>query len=160
MNIIFLDIDGVLNTERYIVYQVKNKIADGYEAQFNFDPRAMSNLREIINKTSAKIVISSTWRIFKDDKTDEFWNAILDNFAKYYIPAEIIGVTPVLHTERGNEIRKWLEDNQNLNIENFVIIDDDSDMCEFTETHLAKCSWKNGLDEIAKNKALEILKIN
>lgn len=158
MNIIFLDIDGVLNTERYIVYQVDNKITNGYDAQFNFDPKAMSNLREIVTKSNAKIVISSTWRMNRDYKNDQYWNAIFDNFSKYHIPAEIIDSTPILHTERGNEIKKWLQDNKNLNIENFVILDDDSDMCEFTKTNLAKCSWKDGLSESAKIKALQILK--
>jgi hypothetical protein len=158
MNIIFLDIDGVLNTEKHIVHQVDNMGRNGYEAQFNFDPVAMSNLREIAIKSNAKIVISSTWRTSKDYKNDMYWNAILDNFARFHIPVEIIGVTPILHSERGDEIRAWLDINKNLGVDNFVILDDDSDMCEFTDTHLAKCSWRNGLDEMAKNRALQILK--
>jgi hypothetical protein len=156
MKIIFLDIDGVLNTEKHIIYQVDNKMCNGHEAQFNFDPVAMSNLRELVIKTDANVVISSSWRI-GIEKGDPYWSAILDNFAKYHVPTQIIGFTPILNKQRGDEIRKWLEDNKELNIESFVILDDDSDMCEFTNTHLAKCSWKNGFTDDVKEKALKIL---
>jgi hypothetical protein len=162
MNIIFLDIDGILNTGRYIVYKVENNIANGQSCHLNFDPICMKNLRILINKFDAKIVVSSTWRIHKQwQDTDLYWNAILNNFKKYNInPERIIDITPnfSFQKQRGEEIREWLQNNQHLNIENFVILDNDSDMCEFTQTKLAKCSWERGFTASIKNKAINILK--
>ena len=61
-SIIFLDFDGVLNTEQYqarlAVDGAPNKDAWGPL----FDPRAVENLRKIIEATGAAIVISSSWR--------------------------------------------------------------------------------------------------
>ncbi|WP_205961074.1 HAD domain-containing protein, partial [Paramuribaculum intestinale] len=60
--VIFLDFDGVLNTEqcqaRLAVEGMPNKDAWGPL----FDQRAVENLRRIIDATDAAIVISSSWR--------------------------------------------------------------------------------------------------
>lgn len=60
--VIFLDFDGVLNTERHqarlAVEGKPNKDAWGPL----FDPSAVENLRLIIDNTDAAIVISSSWR--------------------------------------------------------------------------------------------------
>ena len=53
MKIIFLDIDGVLN----VIPQGR----DEYGAIFH--PEFVANLKHIIDKTGAKLVISSTWRM-------------------------------------------------------------------------------------------------
>jgi two-component system LytT family sensor kinase len=73
----------------------------------------MSNLRELVIKTDANVVICSSWRI-GIEKGDPYWSAILDNFAKYHVPTQIIGFTPILNKQRGDEIKKWLEDNKEL----------------------------------------------
>ena len=63
MKFLFLDIDGVLNTGRY----QESLIGDGLPFTDNdgalFDPIAIENLHYIINETSAKIVLTSTWRM-------------------------------------------------------------------------------------------------
>ena len=41
---------------------------------------------------------------------------------------EILGRTPYLGTKRGVEIQHWLDENEDKNIESFVILDDDMDM--------------------------------
>lgn len=41
---------------------------------------------------------------------------------------EVLGKTPYLGTKRGIEIQQWLDDNEDKNIESFVILDDDMDM--------------------------------
>lgn len=49
MKVIFLDIDGVLNTDRYLkILKKQNGGVSYYGMEFNFDPRAMRNLKEII----------------------------------------------------------------------------------------------------------------
>jgi histidinol phosphatase-like enzyme len=58
MKVIFLDIDGVLNSEEFLK---KNK----NEA---IDRNNVSILKKIIDKTGAFIVMSSAWRLWFDDK--------------------------------------------------------------------------------------------
>ena len=60
--IIFLDFDGVLNTEHYqnlLYYQGKTG-SDKYGTLF--DPEAVEQLKRIIDATHAEIVIESSWK--------------------------------------------------------------------------------------------------
>ena len=61
MKIIFLDLDGVLNTWQYSSYLVNSGIEEFDENGSLFDPEAIKNLQYIIDSTHAHIVISSTW---------------------------------------------------------------------------------------------------
>lgn len=161
MRVIFLDIDGVLSTIRYIEHQVKNTNTNGYKAQFNFDPLCMQNLKQIIDKTDAKIVISSTWRL-GGIRNNIHLDKILNNLNEYGLKDKVIGYTPDLSDKygfcgcRGYEIQKWLDDNKDMNIKSFVILDDDTDM--FLLTHkLIQCHHKYGLNREAKTKAINML---
>jgi len=175
MKVIFLDIDGVLSTPKYIMYQCKShKLGRlyAYEASFHFEPCIMRNLKEIVDRTNAYIVISSTWRLFGDNRQNHFnlwkkgeyvieddrWNRMIDNLNEWGIGDRVIGITPHfcgVDNKRGDEIRNWLS--WHLEVDNFVIIDDDSDMREFTETKLAKCQNYFGLTRKVKEKAIKIL---
>lgn len=63
----------------------------------------MENLKEIILKFDAYVVISSSWRIEKDTI---YWTKLLRNFRAYEIEDRIIDKTPSFSTIRGNEIKK------------------------------------------------------
>lgn len=188
MKIIFLDIDGVLNTNRYVKYQVENKmVTHGQAGHYNFDPETMKNLQSLTLDFDAHIVISSTWRIFLDNfdvwKTTgdcgnkyKDWPALVRNLREYNIEDRLIGVTKRLNPKysveeslklfgsesvpRGAEIKLWLKENKHLNVTSFVILDDDSDMMELTDTHLAKCKNYYGFIEEPYNKAKIILSSN
>ena len=113
MKIIFLDIDGVLN--------VIPQGFDEYGAKFH--THFVENLNRVIQETNAKIVISSTWRMSGLNKMRNMWK-------KRNLPGEVIGITPNLYKPykndigRGDEIKQWL-DNTDLNITDYIIIDDD-----------------------------------
>ena len=70
MKIIFLDVDGVLNTSetfrrRRIEYEKTKK----WNVEIDLD--RVARLKYIINMTGAKVVLSSSWRLmgkFKDNK--------------------------------------------------------------------------------------------
>ena len=121
MKVIFLDIDGVLN--------VIPKGFDEYGGIFH--ENFVDNLKNIIEQTGAKLVISSSWRCMGVDWLKDMWG-----FRKY--PGEIIDITPNEHDVfryginkhenkviRGEEIKLWLMVNE---VDNYVIIDDDTDM--------------------------------
>ena len=56
--VIFLDIDGVLNTNNWYTQKGRNAIKDKYG--YTFDPKSVANLKRIVEETGADIVISSS----------------------------------------------------------------------------------------------------
>lgn len=140
MKIIFLDVDGVLNTSQTFI-DIHNEKSKRVE----IDEFRVKTLSELVNKTGAKIVLSSSWRIFWDDnliplnrKAEEF-NKIFDKYG-----LTIYSKTPYIKGYRETEIDEWL--NVHNNIENFVVIDDESfDLQKYVGTKLIKTSKvKNG----------------
>lgn len=129
-NIIFLDIDGVLNSE--IFYRNRNQADLGTHPLCEFDPFALDLVDQLCQDTGSKIVISSTWRLGRE--IEEMRNI----FKQFNFETEIIDYTP-FHMQswsvRGNEIASWLEQNtmklfniQSYNFNHYAIIDDDNDM--------------------------------
>lgn len=128
MKVVFLDIDGVLN-----VY-CRNRDEFGCCFHKHFE----SNLQMIIEKTNAKIVISSTWRMSGLSIMQKMW-------MQRKLAGEIIGITPCCSeindvefydkVERGHEIQQWL--NNNI-VENYCIIDDDNDMLESQKNNFVR----------------------
>lgn len=143
MKIIFLDIDGVLNNQLFYTEidqatRFKQSKEDAPLGSCDIDSRCIGLLNHIIDKTGAKVVISSSWR---QGKTIEELTYIL-NYCGFI--GEIIGKTPYLQFKsnlenynysvpRGCEIKAWIETNKDilgskvLKLK-YVILDDDSDM--------------------------------
>lgn len=124
MKIIFLDIDGVLNSQ--IMYEDKEDII--YTRGGRVSRKSIALLNDITDDTGAKIVVSSTWRVDED----------VESYLKEAgVTGDIIGKTPILKDRfslRGNEIHAWIVQNEELlgevyyNFWRFIILDDDSDM--------------------------------
>lgn len=163
MKIIFLDIDGVLNTERYLRVQVqKFGYKDLATMQYNFDPVALNNLKEIIETINANIVISSTWRLNRDNnESSKEWSELIRNLDSVGIGDKVIGITPIVTDSKNMpvrwlEIKRWLQENTDINIEEFIIIDDEWEMGEYTETNFARCWSYSGLTSEVKEKVLSM----
>lgn len=132
MKVIFLDIDGVLNS----------KNGKTFKDKFCFDFDLVSNLKILFDTVKdLKIVVSSSWRTLKyDEQQDENipWRCILANKLGYEIYTDLfIGDTPYRlsdkdkNNRRGLEIKAWLDENKDkYNIEKYVIIDDE--ICDIT----------------------------
>ena len=119
MKLIFLDVDGVLNTHKTI-----RQLACCPEIKF-VDTRKVLRLREIVERTGAKIVLSSTWRF--GAMPDAFF---LEREALHELVAEFkrlrcplwFDITPYFaQAKRWQEINGWL---MNHDIEDFIILDD------------------------------------
>lgn len=183
MKIIFLDIDGVLNSNDWYVYRRDNVPMDSVHAQYPFyelDPRAVKNLNRLINETGAKVVISSTWRL---GRTISELQELLDSVG---FIGEIVGITPHLSCKlpyedkggytipRGCEIDWWLKNEgefQRINwsteeqqkyidksiVKNYIIIDDDSDMLYNQREHFIHTSFMSGLTNELTDKSISIL---
>lgn len=155
MKVIFLDIDGVLVTRNSIIYQYLNFPDD---TDIRFSKKAVKNLNKLIRLTKAKIVISSTWRLFHS--LEDLKNII----KKQGISGEIISTTSVEKATieegipRGQKISDWLE--QHPEVEQYVIIDDDvqADCIQFHPYNCVETSYKRGFSpEDRFNEALAIL---
>ncbi len=117
--IVFLDIDGVLNSANYFKTREKDENLSRDENQI--DPQAVGFLNEI---SDWNFVLSSTWRRFK---TLEQINTLLKSRG---FLGEVFSFTPKLDSPnlRGNEILQWIQDNIEGEFDNYIIFDDDSDM--------------------------------
>jgi hypothetical protein len=147
MKILFLDFDGVLN--------VLSTDYDKFGAIFHL--HFVNNLKQIIDKTNAKIVISSSWRTDGLKTMQYMWQ-----YRKLH--GEVIDVTPYLANKRGYEIQQWIDKHQ---IEKYCIVDDDTDMLN-NQLNNFVCTANNpdhpdcidigyGLTNICTQKAIEIL---
>lgn len=132
MKVIFLDIDGVLNTKETFFKRkekhIKTKIWD--------DLFRIEYLKEIIEKTDAKIVLTSTWRK-GFEKDNGILIPILDDaleivevLSKYKL--EIYDITGIdKNGIRQEEIKEWLLNNPTSS---FVILDDETcDLNDYLE---------------------------
>lgn len=161
MKIIFLDFDGVLNNELFYRYRLKIG-TENYPPYplCEIDKDCIDVLNYVIEKTGAKVVVSSTWR---HGRTIEELQHIL-NFFEF--KDEIIDKTPSFnHSDcvRGNEISKWIEVNQELlgessnQFENYVILDDDNDMLYVQKDNYLQVDRWVGLTYPLGTKAIRIL---
>lgn len=144
MNIIFLDIDGVLNNQQDDTeYQ---KCATGRHL---YSPSRVSKLNQLIQEVSAKVVVTSVWRL---GETIESMQAILADIG---VVCEVIGITESHNNGfvfRGNEIYKWIKDNTKLlgvdryyKFKSYVILDDDSDMLYWQKDNFVHVDGEIGL---------------
>ena len=183
MKVIFLDIDGVLNSNDWYVYRRDAVEMDSVEAQYpfyEFDPRAVERLNRIIKETGAKIVVSSSWRSGETVESLQFL------FDRVGIVGEVVGLTPHLwckkpyeefdgyRVPRGCEIDWWLDNHgefQRINwskeeqakyeeksiVKNYIILDDDSDMLYGQREHFVKTANGFGLTDELADEAIAIL---
>lgn len=125
MKVIFLDMDGVLNNAEWM--KARDTDPDVKEEDRRWvgmiDPAAVEVLNEIVAKSGAKVVVSSTWRLIHPP-------ADMQRFLEARgFKGEIIGSTPrsaLRDCQRGDEIKRWLD--QHEEVTEFVALDDDSDM--------------------------------
>lgn len=151
--VLFLDIDGVLNSVQHAVMYNKifNKSRDPYREDCCVI--ALSNLEEVIKHVpKTKIVISSTWRI--GSSTQELQDLFKKWGFKYY--NSIIGKTPVTYSSpRGEEIQQYID---KYNVKNYCIVDDDSDMLDSQKHRFVQTNNFHGLLWKEAHQIVEILK--
>jgi phosphoglycolate phosphatase-like HAD superfamily hydrolase len=144
MKVIFLDFDGVLNTpEEWGLRPMVRAL----------NQQALDNLDELVKRSGAKVVVSSTWRQFYAlDALQEFLRA-----RGVKCVGAFISVTPILYESRDKEIASWL--NSHEDIKNFVIIDDNGIGSMFNEK-LILTDASVGLSADNVKEALDVLEGN
>ena len=163
MNIIFLDVDGVLNS---MAYFEQNKGQGKGSAEIS--DYHLQMLAKIYHSCDCKIVLSSSWREL-DDESDihVYWmyEYLVNELARYNM--EIISKTPVIDMNRPLEIKTWLDNRVDKENIRFVSLDDDFSKERYDEYGIGHCLikteffcydvYEGGLQQKHVDKAIEIL---
>jgi hypothetical protein len=143
--IVFLDIDGVLNTPNTPGFQTP---------QGKIEPALVQNLNLIAGafENGIDIVISSHWRVWHslDSIMDMLHDAGLS-----YAKAFVIDKTPDTGPTRGNEIAAWLEKNCDP-VTPWCIIDDNPWMLKSQKSRFVMTDSEKGL---TWDKAKDVIKV-
>lgn len=121
MRIIFLDIDGVLNSREYMIRRSSGGLFGASDGDA-IDTAAVKLLNHVLDKTDARIVISSSWRVMYRGVFPDLV-AVLEQ--RGVIAGRIIDRTMLRHptdqaarderhmagriaSQRGDQIKQWL----------------------------------------------------
>ena len=181
IKILFLDIDGVLNSEQYANWcytdEGKRYITEENGDLF-IDKNAVKLINDLCENYNIRLVISSSWREISLDSTKYAFNNYKDLkcLIKY-----IVGITPKYHDEnliRGDEIYDFLKYCENTNVKNYeqfydkeyfrlkddnlyididyCIVDDDDDILTCQKDNFIKIDNYLGItqDDIVKIKQI------
>jgi hypothetical protein len=128
MNILFLDVDGVLSSKQHLLVTKDVKVPEDVSDPDLFTMKRDTNINNmwvlgyILDKVpDLKIVISSSWRLHYDIESFK------ELFKIYKLDGDrIIGKTPKrFSSERVHEIHEWLDDNSMVNwTDKWVALDD------------------------------------
>lgn len=151
---IFLDIDGVLNSESAFIYnyqQYKKGIAKDTVAVVDEQRLIIFNdLCERIKKADCKfkIILSSTWR-----KSNDLIKILEDRLNEYNLTID--DMTCHIGSLRGYQISHYCE-SHNISKDDVVILDDDNDMDNYID-RLINTYFRDGLTYSDTEKALILL---
>lgn len=173
ISVVFLDIDGVLNSNRELLELDKNEpsredveFSKYFHANYcklsavesilldirSLSPTCMGHLNRLIKDSNSVVVVTSTWR---------YGYSILglQKLLEYRgFNGNVVDITPVTFSgsekPRGLEIHEWLEAHSEVN--RFVILDDDTDLSPHLN-HFVHVNKKLGLTDLDVERANEIL---
>lgn len=167
MDVIFLDIDGVLNSDRYYEKLRSGASMQPVDDTNQLDANAVRILNGLVAASGAEVVLASDWR--KDEPGPGLLQTerlLIDRGAEF----TLLGATPVLseteraqlfgatwkgsYTPRGLEIQRWLD--LHPMAERFAILDDEPGMEHLTE-FLVQTDRRFGLTEQNASDVLALL---
>lgn len=147
VKVIFLDIDGVLNNDEW-AERIWSLYRVDVCANYSLYQLAMELLKQLTNRTGAKIVITSFWQ-----NITKAYSRLKEQFLLWDI--DIYDCVP--HTDkntRGQDIKLWLEGHSN--VDEFVILDDDDDMEDLMD-RLVQVKYATGLTQEAVDQCVTML---
>ena len=140
--VIFLDIDGDMNHET---------------SEEDMDGTCLYQLRRIVTSTDAKLVLTSSWKMYflrgDDNPVRKYFENRLKSFGM-----ELYDIAPNLGTgKRATEIKAWLKEHPEF--KSYVILDDNMfPGFQRMKEHLCMTDWSNGgLTAEHADRAIEIL---
>ena len=149
MKVIFLDFDGVLNSEKYLAACGSDGVV--------IDPSRMILLKQLVDATGAKIVLSTSWREHwskEPTQCDSTGMLMNDIFSRQGL--QIWDKVSQLRMTREAQIKNWLD--RHPEVERFVVLDDGLLCAGYLEGRFVKTSnYFGGLNESDVQRACDIL---
>ena len=148
--IIFLDVDGVLNS---VETRLEKSTGAGWDRPY---PTLLDNLQNVVEESKAKVVVSSTWRL-EPDKMEELMAFLTAR------NIHVLGQTGDFSCGRGDrvdEIFDWLSSNRHNTQVSWVTIDDLNLLAmnpKLTEEHMVRTSDSTGLTAVLAQEAIDKL---
>lgn len=143
MKIIFLDIDGVLNSRK--CFEEKH-----FKGWVKICPELVEHLNRIVTNTDARIVVTSIWRLAGLPR-------IKRTLKNAGVVGKIIGVTPDSTCMRGAEISLWMGDDPEKIFSDYVILDDNYDFLPHQKYCLVQTDSSIGLSRKNADLAINLL---
>ena len=155
MKVIFLDFDGVITTP---------------ETKWNIGLVYVKRIKEICDKTNAKLVISSSWQRYagtkdmsREERVDYWLQGILMKGYRGYIKKFFKDYTYDMSGRfygeygnvRGSDIKSWLV--RHPEVTDYVIIDDEGDMLDEQLFHFVQTDWVFGIQDREVKLAIDVL---
>ena len=149
MKAIFLDIDGVLNSDEHTAF-IKSFVTYSDNMIEPFDDDCLYNLKYIVDETDAKIIITSIWRLFPD-----YLYIVMNKLEEYGLDKNVISLTTSnKYKDKLQEIAVKLK---KLGITDYVVLDNDNTLN--LDRHIITNN-ATGLTEIDAKQAVKILTYN
>lgn len=164
---LFLDFDGVLNTEFYQdLLMSQGKPFRDKHGPF-FDPMAVKQLKRVVDSTHADIVIESSWKYLGLEAMQDMWT-------DRQLPGRVIDITPSIvsaswslnidledfvldvRQSKGFEIDFWLFENTDADAR-YVIIDDQYVISDSQLPCFILTNPFDGLTELLADRAIALL---
>ena len=149
IKVLFLDIDGVLNTDRQQWHCQMNGFTPVDEFGYDFDHKAVENLATILEETDAEIVISSSWKFLGLQTLQKMWK-------NRKLPGTILDVTPD-GKSKGLEIDEWLRECESQ-MNGYAIIDDENNMLPEQQKHFVQTNSQFGITCKDAERVITILR--
>lgn len=149
IKVLFLDIDGVLNTDRQQWHCQMNCITPIDEFGYEFDHKAVDNLATILEETCAEIVISSSWKFLGLQTLQKMWE-------DRKLPGTILDITPD-GKSKGWEINEWLMECESQ-VNRYAIIDDENDILPKQLNHFVQTNSQFGITCKDAERVITILR--
>ena len=160
---LFLDFDGVLNTEYYQDLLISKGEPWRDEHGPLFDPQTVEQLKRIIDATHADIVIASSWKYLGLDAMQDMWTT-------RHLPGRVIDITTSVvsaswsldengldaRQSKGIEIDYWLFENA-ARAARYVIIDDEYVILDSQLPHFILTNPFDGITDLLATRAIALL---
>lgn len=159
--IIFLDVDGPINTTTNITNRVRErKPTSSYKVEL--PSYQLRNLSRIVSVTRSKIVLSSSWRLVDRRYVTGNISPARANLESQLnkFGMSIFSQTPYVNGDRGLEITTWLNRYKSKYgfIPPYIIIDDKLDpIIKHHKGHVILCNPRLGITTELSNIAIQVL---
>lgn len=162
-SVVFLDIDGVLNTpEDYAKWSASDPqtLGPSDRAEYLFNPGLVERLNRITDATGAAIVVSSSWRFYYCGGPVGYqFEALISLFRKVGIKAPVVGPTPPTNHSRWDAIEEWIDNHDALGHLRYAVLDDDVPSAEWPwkRNHVHCRAFPGGLTADNEARAICLL---